>query len=142
MTKEKLVEAIDFAKQLIASEVPQGLSKEDMTVLKPYLDQGIIKLIKKKVNYSRQVYFPIMESSTFNGITVDFARVVMKELLAEVGHPVGLSKHSMADYMSKASYEYGISPTLLLRSEAGKAQKLLEKEVLIETFNSEAGYSA
>ncbi len=142
MTKYKLLRAAAFIRKTIRVEIGTSIADipvGDMQVLKRYLDLGVLKFTTKKINYSREIYFPTIESKYLEEATVDFWRVCVRQFLQGVGHSVNLSKASAADYMSKA-WKYQIEPTVLKRSEASLTQKKLEKEVLQCLFDTEGGY--
>ena len=142
VSRYQLLRAAAYTRARIRSTVGTSINdvpEEDKEVLNRYLDLGVIKYTTKKINYSREIYFPTIESNRYTGITVDFWRVIVRACLQCVGHSVNLSKASAGDYMSKA-WKYDILPATLKRSEASASQKKLEVEVIESLLGHSGGY--
>ena len=142
ITKYQLLKAAAYTRGFVRDVIGVSINDvkdSDKEILNRYLDLGIIKYTTKKINYSREIYFPTIESDRYDGITVDFWRVIVRQCLQTAGHSVNLSKASSGDYMSK-SWKYDIAPSTLKRSEASASQKKLELEVLDDLIGHSGGY--
>jgi len=107
------------------------MPKEEKEIIQKWLDKGVIEYTKKKINFSKEVYFPMLEHDCFKGFTIDFWQRVLIHHLNKYNTGSKLSDASASDYMSKA-YNYNISPVVLKRSEASKDQKNQEQAFLEE----------
>ena len=142
VTRYKLLKAAAYTRGYVRSTIGMSIndvSEEDKVVLNKYLDLGIVKYTTKKINYSREIYFPTIESDHYEGITVDFWRVMVRHWLQCAGHSVNLSKASSGDYMSK-SWKYDIAPSTLKRSEASASQKKIELNLIEDLIGHSGGY--
>ncbi len=103
---------------------------EEKVILQKWLDKGIIEYTKKKINFSKEIYFPLMQNEAFRDMTIDLWRRIVISSLNKYETGSKLSKASADDYMSKAGYKYSVKPVLLKRSEASAKQKIEETKLM------------
>jgi len=125
------MEVVDACVRKAVGEV-FDMPKEEKEIIQKWLDNGVIEYSKKKINFSKEIYFPMLQHDCFRGFTIDFWQKIVIHYLNKYNTGSGLSEASAGDYMSKAGYSYKVKPVVLKRSEASKAHKLAETAFCVE----------
>ena len=108
------------------------MPEAEKLIVQKWLDNGVIQYTKKKINFSKEIYFPLMQHDCFKDMTVDLWQRVLIEYLKKYNTGSSLSIASAGDYMSKCFIKYSIKPVLLKRTEASVNQKRIEEGLMKE----------
>ena len=132
--KERVIDALAVSDACVRKAIGEvvDMPSEEKDIIQKWLDKGVIEYSKKKINFSKEIYFPLMQHDVFKDMTIDLWRRIVIKSLNKHGTGSKLSKASADDYMSKAGYKYSVKPVLLKRSEASAKQKIEETEIMEE----------
>ncbi len=136
--KERILKAYEIADKA-AFEYSGGnttVPEEEQAILNKWLDQGLISYVnQKKGKMSRQLYFPVLESSEWDGLSGKLWLKIMWYVMNKYGIESGLSSNSVSEYVSRA-YKYNISHGVITANYAGVKQ-VKEEESLWDELKAE-----
>ena len=130
--KEQILAAMQLTEKVVREAIGEQLDMpaEEKAIIDKWIKAGVIEYAKKRIVWSKEVYFPLIEAPEFNNIsTVAYQRILI-HYLNKYNTGCKLSIFSVNDYMSKY-YKYNIKPVLLKKSEAG-AKQIKEELVILE----------
>lgn len=133
MTLEERVESAYKVADEYAKLYTDGgivIPTKDQKIIDKYIDMGVITYrTKKKGELSRKLYFPVLESTEWDGLSGKLWLHTMHHVMSKYGISSGLSQNSVNEYISRP-YRYNIDHGVLTAKYVGDKQVKEELDIL------------
>jgi hypothetical protein len=104
------------------------IKPEHIEIIAQYVKEGILEFKKPKINKTKGIYYPCLQSEAFKGLTKNTWLKVVRHAMDVYDIDSGLSLNSVASYTTSA-WRYGIEPVRLLTpTDLGGIHSSLYKE--------------
>ena len=132
--KNRIIAAMAVTDETVRKAIGESVDMpaDEKLIIQKWLDKGTIEYSKKKINFSKEIYFPLMQREEFRDMTVDLWQRILIEYLKKYNTGSSLSIASAGDYMSKCGIKYSVKPVLQKRSEPSKKYLKEEEEAMAE----------
>ena len=122
--KERIQKAYTYANDL-CFEVSGGrldIPEEDQVILDKYMKAGYIQLVKTKILYQKDIYFPTLQSEEFEGLTGKIWLRIIRHAMTNHGICSKIGPNSITEYVGKP-WEYFIHDLKVIKNkDASKVQ--------------------